>query len=105
MGQRDTDDAERDADHERALEVPAAPAAPGPYPGRLDERLLTPTAPLAPGAEMRVFPYGVRPSPRNLPSAMWAEDPSGRHQWRWWGGVDWTEHVADDGVVSEDPLG
>jgi hypothetical protein len=79
-------------------------AAPGPYPGALDERLLTPRAPLPPGAGMRVLPVAVDPflAPSSPPA--WAPDPTGRHQWRWWGGTDWTDHVADDGVAGEDPL-
>jgi hypothetical protein len=34
----------------------------------------------------------------------WYPDPSGRHQWRFWGGSDWTPHVSDDGAHSDDPL-
>ena len=75
-----------------------------PYPGALDERLLTPRAPLPPGAGIRVVPAGLDPSLGTSPPPAWAPDPTGRHQWRWWGGVAWTDHVADDGVASEDPL-
>jgi uncharacterized RDD family membrane protein YckC len=35
--------------------------------------------------------------------ARWAPDPLGRHQYRYWDGSQWTEHVSDDGVVSTDP--
>lgn len=35
--------------------------------------------------------------------ARWAPDPLGRHQYRYWDGTQWTEHVADDGVVGSDP--
>ena len=80
------------------------PVAAGPYPGRLDERLLRPSAPLPPGAGIRVFPVAVDPFPGGSLPATWAPDPTGRHQWRWWGGVAWTEHVADDGIVDEDPI-
>ena len=34
----------------------------------------------------------------------WESDPTTRHQYRWWDGEKWTEHVADDGVQSVDPL-
>jgi hypothetical protein len=34
----------------------------------------------------------------------WAPDPTGRHQYRWWNGSEWTEHVADDGRNSVDPI-
>jgi uncharacterized RDD family membrane protein YckC len=35
--------------------------------------------------------------------ARWAPDPLGRHHYRYWDGTQWTEHVADNGVVSTDP--
>ena len=31
-------------------------------------------------------------------SADWFEDPTGRHQYRYWDGKRWTDDVADDGV-------
>jgi hypothetical protein len=37
-------------------------------------------------------------------AARWAEDPSGRHQYRYWDGSTWTEHTADNGVSSTDSL-
>jgi hypothetical protein len=38
------------------------------------------------------------------PPPMWAADPSGRHQFRYWDGTAWTESVADNGAESKDPL-
>lgn len=35
----------------------------------------------------------------------WLPDPTGRHQLRWWDGVEWTEHVSDDGDTATDPPG
>lgn len=32
----------------------------------------------------------------------WAADPSGRHQYRWWDGRQWTVNVATNGVVSQE---
>jgi hypothetical protein len=32
----------------------------------------------------------------------WYEDPTKRHQWRFWDGATWTEHVAHDGQASTD---
>jgi hypothetical protein len=52
---------------------------------------------------MRVYPMPLG-SLRSTTPARWAEDPSGRHQWRWWSGVAWTAHVADDGKVAVDRL-
>jgi len=37
--------------------------------------------------------------------AGWYEDPSGRHQHRYWDGTRWTDDVADAGTASIDPLG
>ena len=36
--------------------------------------------------------------------AAWHADPTGRHEHRYWDGERWTEHVADAGVASTDPL-
>jgi uncharacterized RDD family membrane protein YckC len=35
--------------------------------------------------------------------ARWAPDPLGRHEYRYWDGAQWTEHVSDGGVVRTDP--
>jgi hypothetical protein len=35
----------------------------------------------------------------------WFPDPTGRHDHRWWDGVEWTAHVADAGTAGKDPLG
>ncbi len=34
----------------------------------------------------------------------WESDPTTRHEYRWWNGEEWTDHVADDGIQSLDPL-
>ena len=34
----------------------------------------------------------------------WHPDPTGRHELRYWDGSTWTDHVADQGVQSMDPL-
>jgi hypothetical protein len=36
--------------------------------------------------------------------AAWHPDPSGAHEHRYWDGERWTDHVADAGVASTDPL-
>ena len=38
-----------------------------------------------------------------VPAGQWAADPSGRHQYRWWDGTRWTEHVSSNGVAGIDP--
>lgn len=32
----------------------------------------------------------------------WQPDPLERHHYRWWDGVDWSDHVSDFGVISID---
>jgi hypothetical protein len=39
----------------------------------------------------------------SIPPA-WHPDPTGKHDHRWWDGERWTEHVADAGQASIDPL-
>jgi len=34
----------------------------------------------------------------------WATDPYHRHQFRYWDGAQWTEHVQNDGVAAIDPV-
>lgn len=36
--------------------------------------------------------------------AGWQPDPRGRHEYRYWDGTQWTDHVSDHGEVSEDPV-
>lgn len=36
--------------------------------------------------------------------ADWKTDPRGRYELRYWDGVNWTAHVANGGVVANDPL-
>jgi hypothetical protein len=43
------------------------------------------------------------PYPGSFPAG-WHPDPMIRHQQRYWDGARWTEHVADDGVPSIDPV-
>ena len=41
---------------------------------------------------------------RQLQASNWYPDPVRRHQYRYWNGTAWTEHVADAGRQSSDPL-
>jgi len=40
---------------------------------------------------------------RRLAPAGWQNDPSGRHQLRYWNGSNWTEHVSNHGHTTTDP--
>ena len=35
--------------------------------------------------------------------AEWAADPTGRHEYRYWDGTTWTNHVSDAGAPGTDP--
>lgn len=39
-----------------------------------------------------------------MAEAGWKPDPGGAHEWRWWDGSAWSDHVSDGGVQSSDPL-
>lgn len=39
-----------------------------------------------------------------IPGKGWTPDPGGRHEYRFWDGSAWTDHVSDSGVQSVDPL-
>jgi hypothetical protein len=39
-----------------------------------------------------------------MTSAAWFQDPTERHEFRYWDGGRWSEHVSDQGIVSVDPL-
>jgi uncharacterized RDD family membrane protein YckC len=43
----------------------------------------------------------VNDAPPNPPR--WAPDPLGRHEYRYWDGGQWTEHVSDNGMAAIDP--
>jgi hypothetical protein len=40
----------------------------------------------------------------NVQAAGWFPDPMQRHQFRWWTGAGWSEHVSDGGTSGIDPL-
>ena len=46
------------------------------------------------------------PSPptSSAPAPDWYPDPMGRHEYRYWDGTTWTDHVASHGRQSTDPV-
>jgi len=40
----------------------------------------------------------------NASAPGWQPDPSGRHEYRYWDGTEWTDDVSDAGATSVDPL-
>jgi hypothetical protein len=51
-------------------------------------------------------PVSTSPAPPPPPPTppVWAADPAGRSELRYWDGARWTEHVSDQGVQGVDPL-
>lgn len=54
-------------------------------------------APIAGSAPVATAPLGAM-------AARWMNDPTGRHQYRYWDGGRWTENVYDAGVESRDSV-
>ncbi len=51
-------------------------------------------------------PFGSSVQPTsNDPAPDWYPDPMGRHEYRYWDGSTWTDHVASHGRQSTDPVG
>jgi hypothetical protein len=42
-------------------------------------------------------------SPGMLPGPAWFPDPTRRHEYRYWSGSAWTNHVANGGISSSEP--
>jgi Septum formation/Protein of unknown function (DUF2510) len=40
----------------------------------------------------------------SAPTPGWNPDPTGRHEYRYWDGGNWTDDVSDNGVTSVDPV-
>ncbi len=70
------------------------PGAPGPA---------TPAAHPA-GGVAGGTPPAVAPSPVATVPPSWQADPSGRFDFRYWGGDEWTEFVSKDGEQATDPF-
>jgi hypothetical protein len=68
-----------------------------PPPGTAFPGLMAPT--VSGAAPDPALPVPPPPPPRS-----WLPDPAGRHELRYWDGTRFTEHVADAGKISVDPL-
>jgi hypothetical protein len=88
----------------------AAPPGPPPPPGGWDAPPPPGTtfpsfgAPGAPGDATATAPSPLLPAPPPPPPRSWLPDPQGRHELRYWDGTKFTEHVADAGKISVDPI-
>jgi len=78
-------------------------ATPRPIPG--SPELLRPLAyEVAPAAGCS--PMGMAtmaPAAPPMPP-QWLRDPTGRHNYRYWDGMSWTDSVSDAGISSQDPI-
>ena len=55
-----------------------------------------------PQAVAPIVGSGTSTAPMATLAARWMNDPTGRHQYRYWDGGNWTENVYDAGVESRD---
>lgn len=83
----------------------------GPRPGDMAARAGAPqTVPQSVGTMATVASHPATPATRVAPAgqgiseARWMQDPTGRHQYRFWDGGQWTESVYDAGAESRDPV-
>jgi|HubBroStandDraft_4_1064222.scaffolds.fasta_scaffold612815_2 hypothetical protein len=44
------------------------------------------------------------PAPKGQWWAAWLPDPRQRHEFRYWDGSNWTDHVSDSGMAGIDPV-
>jgi len=58
----------------------------------------------APQAMPAAMPGAAVSAQTGAAPAAWSEDPTGRHQLRYWDGSAWTGNVSDNGAVSQDPI-
>ena len=98
-----------------AMGGPAGPASAPAGTGGAVGALSTLTAPRVGTSSPEIFrpkPQAVAPIPGSGTStapmatlaARWMNDPTGRHQYRYWDGGNWTENVYDAGVESRDAV-
>ncbi|HEX3461050.1 MAG TPA: DUF2510 domain-containing protein [Acidimicrobiales bacterium] len=75
---------------------------PGPYGNSASRQLHLPESaqPPIPATATQVIP----PPPAASAPPSWHPDPSGRFDFRYWDGEQWTEYVSKDGESSQDPF-
>ncbi|HEY1989571.1 MAG TPA: DUF2510 domain-containing protein [Acidimicrobiales bacterium] len=77
------------------------PGTPGPYGGQASRHLRYPEptqSTTIPATATQVVPPPVSAPPS------WQPDPSGKFDFRYWNGEEWTEFVSKDGISSTDPI-
>lgn len=78
-----------------------AGGAPGPYGGHSSRHLRYPESTRT--QSIPTTATQVTTPPVSAPPS-WQADPSGRFDFRYWNGEEWTEFVSKDGVSSTDPV-
>ena len=86
-----------------------AAAGPPPGAGVTATSIAGGYGPSTPLPTLTVDPIVLSPVPAPLEresgsEPAWYEDPTGRHQFRYHDGANWTDHVSDEGDVSADPV-
>jgi hypothetical protein len=75
----------------------------GRYRGPPPSGFFTDTHPRSPGSG----PTSPPPSPTDTAHAGtapgWLRDPFFKHEYRYWSGSEWTDHITDNGVPGVDP--
>jgi Protein of unknown function (DUF2510) len=83
--------------------VPGATAAENPAPAAVEENYS-----FIPEADESWKFEGVSepppPAPKGQWWAAWLPDPRQRHEFRYWDGSSWTDHVSDSGMAGIDPV-
>ena len=74
----------------------------GPVPGSSFTDSDRPAPPPTPHADP-TGSGGSAPATGTGTAPAWFRDPFVKHQYRYWSGSEWTEHVEDDGVPAIDP--
>ena len=78
-----------------------AGGAPGPFGDQTSRHLRYPEPTRSPSIPATATV--VAPPPVSAPPS-WQPDPSGKFEFRYWNGDEWTEFVSKDGVSSTDPF-
>jgi len=98
---------ERPADDPDDVSVAAVPAfVPGQRPAVELEEVAEDLGEPGLDTSWEYQPVGEAPppAPKGQWWAGWLPDPRGRHEFRYWDGSNWTEHVADSGLAGVDPV-
>jgi hypothetical protein len=79
----------------------------GRYRGPPPSGFFTETRPRSPGNGPTTAPTSPPPSATDTShtgtAPGWLRDPFFKHEYRYWSGSEWTDHITDNGVPGVDP--